>query len=85
VTFGNAVGAIAQLKVGDSDVRSKANLESMTTVAGPRPVAGTYTFTIKHPVSGQYLVIWFTKLPPLAGHRGEFEAQIFKVAVTGTS
>ncbi|HEY2078016.1 MAG TPA: protein kinase family protein [Streptosporangiaceae bacterium] len=85
VTFGTAVGAIAQLKVGDSDVRSKANLESMTTVAGPRAVAGTYTFTIKHPVSGQYLVIWFTKLPPLAGHRGEFEAQIFKVAVTGTS
>jgi hypothetical protein len=57
----------------------------MTTVAGPRNVSGTYTFNVQQPVSGQYLVIWFTKLPPLAGHRGEFEAQIFKVVVTGTS
>ena len=85
VTFGTAVGAIAQLKMGDSDVRSKANLESMTTVAGPRKVAGTYTFTIKHPVSGRYLVIWFTRLPPLTGQPGKYEAQIFKVVVTGTT
>jgi hypothetical protein len=85
VTFGNAAGAIAQLKVGDSDARSTANLESMTTVAGPRAVAGTYTFTIKRPVSGQFLVIWFTKLPPLNGHSGEYEAQIFKVLVKGTT
>jgi len=85
VTFGTAPGAIAQLKVGDSDVRSKANLESMTTVAGPRTVVGTYTFTVKHPVSGRYLVIWFTKLPPLTGQSGKYEAQIFKVVVTGTT
>jgi hypothetical protein len=85
VTFGTAVGTIAQLKVGDSDVRSKANLESMTSVAGPRRVAGTYTFTIKHPVSGRYLVIWFTQLPPLTGQPGKYEAQIFKVVVTGTT
>ncbi|HXB48109.1 MAG TPA: protein kinase family protein [Streptosporangiaceae bacterium] len=85
VTFGTAVGAIAQLKVGNSDVRSPSNLAAMHTVAPPSRVAGAYTFTIKHPVSGQYLVIWFTKLPPLAGKPGWFEAQIFKVAVTGTS
>jgi serine/threonine protein kinase len=85
VTFGKAAGAIAQLKMGDSDVRSKANLKSMTTVAGPRKVAGTYTFTINHPVSDRYLVIWFTQLPPLAGHSGQFEAQIYKVVIKGTT
>ncbi len=83
VTFGSAVGAIAELKVGGSDVRSPANLSSMTTVAGPRPVAGTYTFTISKPVPGQYLVIWFTKLPPLAGQPGRFAAKIYKVVITG--
>jgi serine/threonine protein kinase len=85
VTFGTTTGAIAQLKVGDSDVRSKANLQSMTTAAGPRAVAGPCTFTIKHPVSGRYLVIWFTKLPPLTGQSGKYEAQIFKVVITGTT
>ena len=85
VTFGNAAGTIAQLKVGDSNVRSRANLRSMTTVAGPRSVSGQTTFTINHPVLGKYLVIWFTQLPPLAGHSGQFEAQIFKVVVKGTT
>jgi serine/threonine protein kinase len=85
VTFGNAVGAVAQLMVGDSDVRSKANLDAMHTVSGPVSVSGQYTFTVHHPVLGQYLVIWFTQLPPLAGHSGEFEAQIFKVLVKGTT
>jgi serine/threonine protein kinase len=85
VTFGNAVGAIAQLKVGDSDVRSRANLRSMTTVAGPTSVSGQYTFTVKNPVLGKYLVIWFTQLPPLAGQPGKYEAQIFKVVIKGTT
>jgi len=85
VQFGTAVGAIAELRVGSSDVRSSANLHSMQIVAGPSSVAGSYTFRIQHPVSGQYLVIWFTKLPPMAGQPGKFEAQIFKVGITGTT
>ena len=85
VTFGQAAGAVAQLKVGSSDLVSRANLHSMKTVAGPSSVSGTYTFNVQHPVSGQYLVIWFTKLPPLAGQSGKFEAQIFKVLITGTT
>ena len=85
VTFGNSPGAIAALKVGNSNAQTPANVDGMTTVAPARAVSGQYTFTIKQPVSGRYLVIWFTKLPPLAGQPGEFEAQIFKVAVTGTT
>jgi serine/threonine protein kinase len=85
VTFGSAPGAVAELKVGNSEDRTRANLNSMTTVAGPSDVSGTYTFNVQQPVSGQYLVIWFTKLPPMAGKPGWFEAQIFKVAVTGAS
>ena len=59
VKFGQATGAIAELKVGNSAVRSSANLSAMTPVAGPVSVAGSYTFTIQHPVFGQvpsYLV-----------------------------
>ncbi|HUB42386.1 MAG TPA: protein kinase family protein [Streptosporangiaceae bacterium] len=85
VQFGTMPGANVELKVGESGVPSKANLDSMTTVARADNVSGSYTFTIKHPVSGQYLVVWFTRLPRLAGQPGKYEAKIFKVVVTGAS
>jgi serine/threonine protein kinase len=85
VTFGNTPGAVAELMVGDSDAQSPTSLNAMKTVAGPSSVSGQYTFTVHHPALGKYLVIWFTKLPPLAGQSGEFEAQIFKVVVKGTN
>ena len=85
VTFGDEPGAEVALKVGNSDVRSAANEESMTTVAGPVSVVGARTFTIAKPVAGRYLVVWFTNLPPLAHHPGKFMAQIFRIIIRGTN
>ena len=86
VTFGSSVpGANVEIKEGDSPARTEANLDSMTQVAGGNGVSGTTTFTIAHPVTAEYLVIWFTKLPPLAGSSGKFEGQIFSVVIHGTS
>jgi len=82
VTFGTVQGADVQILEGNSDARSKANLYSMMPpVASGQNVSGTYTFTVQHPISAKYLVIWFTKLPPLAGSSGHFEAQIFTVVI----
>jgi hypothetical protein len=84
VIFGSVPGADVQIKVGNSDARSASNLASMTTVASQNDVSGKYTFNVQRPVEGQYLVIWFTKLPPMqAGNR--YMAQIFGVAVHGSS
>jgi hypothetical protein len=85
VTFGNVPGADVQIKEGNSDVRSAANLATMTTVASRTDVSGMQIFTVAQPVTAKYLVIWFTKLPPLAGSSGRFEAQIFNVVIHGTS
>jgi hypothetical protein len=85
VTFGSQQGADVQLKVGDSDVRTPANLESMTTVATANNVSGSRTFTIRQQVKGQYLVVWFTRLPPMAKRPDRFMAQIFSVVVRGAS
>jgi hypothetical protein len=80
VTFGTAQGADVQILEGNSDARTKANLYSMMPpVASGQSVSGTYTFIVQHPVSARYLVIWFTKLPPVGG--GHFEAQIFNVVI----
>lgn len=85
VRFGSEPGADVEIKIGSSDVRSPQNLDSMTTVATASDISNSYTFTVHQQVKGQYLVIWFTKLPPLAKSAGKFMAQIFSVSVYGTS
>ncbi len=85
VRFGSVPGANVQIKMGDSDARNAANLASMTTVASQADVSGSYTFTIQRPVTDQYLVIWFTKLPPMTQGGNRYMAQIFGVAIHGTT
>ncbi|HTX85398.1 MAG TPA: protein kinase family protein [Streptosporangiaceae bacterium] len=85
VTFGSEPGADVSILEGDSPARSKANLHSMTPVASDSNASGATKFTVAHPVTAKYLVIWFTKLPPLAGSPGRYEAQIFSVVIHGTS
>ncbi|MBO0824211.1 MAG: serine/threonine protein kinase [Actinobacteria bacterium] len=84
VQFGSAQGANVQIKVGNSNARTAANLQAMATVASADNVSGAHTFMVQNPVAGQYLVVWFTKLPPLAGSPGKFAAQILTVNVRGT-
>jgi hypothetical protein len=85
VTFGSVPGANVQIKMGDSDARSAANLASMTTVASKSDVSGSTTFTVQRPVTDQYLVIWFTKLPPMPQPGNRYMAQIFGVVIHGAS
>lgn len=87
VTFGGVAGANVRILEGNSDTRSRANLESMTKIASAKDVSGPVTFTVAHPVSGQYLVIWFTKLPLDGSHKGQkaYMGEIFDVAVKGIS
>jgi hypothetical protein len=85
VTFGSVPGADVQIKMGSSDARTKANLDSMTTVASKGDVSGSYTFTVAQPVTDRYLVIWFTKLPPLARGGNKYMAQIYGVVIRGSS
>jgi hypothetical protein len=82
VKFGPNPGANVQLKLGDSEARSKTNLDSMTTVAQQNDVGGgTVTFTVNSKATGQFLVIWFTRMPPSGGR---FMAQVFSVSARGT-
>jgi hypothetical protein len=87
VTFGSQPGANVKIFEGNSDTRSRANLESMKKIASAKDVSGQVTFTVTHPVSGQYLVIWFTKLPPDGNHKGQkaYMGEIFDVTVKGIS
>jgi len=83
IKFGPTPGADVQLKVGNSDARSQANLASMTTVASASGIGGSYTFHVTSKTAGQFLVIWFTKMPPASS--GHFMAQVFTVMIRGTT
>jgi serine/threonine protein kinase len=84
VSFGPVPGASAEIKVGSSDLRSPAALRMFTTVSSRAGVGGTVTFREHSAVTGRYVLIWFTQLPPqTAGSTGSYEAEIFNVTVRG--
>jgi hypothetical protein len=85
VTFDSEPGAQVRLLVGNSAARSKANLDSMATIASASSPTGTYTFRIAGRTVGQYLVIWYTRLAPSPSQKGTYQAEIFNVVVRGTT
>jgi serine/threonine protein kinase len=84
ITFDSRPGANVRLLTGNSSARSKQNLLSMKQLAARTNAVGTVTFTISSQVTGRYLAIWFTKLPPQPGAAGKYEARIYNVTVRGT-
>jgi serine/threonine protein kinase len=84
VAFGPVPGANAEIKIGNSDLRSLAALRMFTTVSSQAGVGGTVTFREHSAVTGRYVLIWLTQLPPqTAGSTGSYEAEIFNVTVRG--
>jgi hypothetical protein len=85
VTFGPEAGANVAIMVGNNNSISPQGLASFTRVAKLKDVgAGTTTFQTSGSAKGRYVLIWFTKLPPLQGSSNQFEAFISNVAVRGS-
>ncbi|MGI5162536.1 protein kinase family protein [Microbispora sp. CA-102843] len=73
VSLGNAGGATVQLKVGDA-----AELSSLKTVAEKKGASGSVTLTPEKAATGQYVLIWFTRLPPSGS---QYRGTIYEVTV----
>ncbi len=85
ITFGPEPGANVNIEVGNSNSVSPQGLASFTKVAKERNVgSGTQTFQTSSSASGRYVLIWFTKLPPLQGSGGQFEAFVYNVVLHGS-
>jgi len=82
ITFGPTPGANVSLEVGDNNSVAASTLSTFTTVASTQNVGGTYTFKVTSSAKKRYVLIWFTKLPPLGS--GKYEAEIFNVVVRGS-
>ncbi|HEX4816567.1 MAG TPA: protein kinase family protein [Nonomuraea sp.] len=72
-TLGDTPGATVELKVGDSP-----ELDALKTVATEKNAAGKTTLTPDQPATGQYVLIWFTRVPEDAG---KFHGTIYEVVV----
>jgi hypothetical protein len=84
VMFGPSAGANVAIEVGNNNTRAVSTLSTFTTVAKATDIGGTYTFRTTSSAQGRYVLIWFTKLPPLAGSSNKFEGQIYNVVVRGS-
>ena len=76
ITLGSTPGADLQLRTGDV-----AQLADLKTVATATNVGGVLHLQLATPAQGQYLLIWFTKLPPNSS--GTFEAFVSGVSLKG--
>ncbi len=84
VTFGPSIGADVSIKVGNSNVHAKSTVSTFTTVATATDIGGTHTFQASSSAQGRYVLVWFTKLPPLPGSSNRFEGQLFNIVVRGS-
>ncbi len=86
ITFGPEPGANVTIMIGNNPSVSPAGLASFTKVTPKEKNvgAGTQTFQTSGSASGRYVLIWFTKLPPLQGSNGQFEAFIYNVVLHGS-
>jgi hypothetical protein len=62
---------------------SQSFANAMTTVAGQNGASGTVIFPVTSQASGRYVLIWFTKLPPMAGQANKYQADIYNIIVKG--
>jgi hypothetical protein len=98
VSFGSIPGANVEIRVGTpagsvplpsqnttaAEAAADVSFASaMTTVAQETNVGGTFTFPVTSKASGQYVLIWFTKLPPMAGQSNRYQAEIYNIVVKG--
>jgi hypothetical protein len=83
VQFSSSCCTAVNIDLGNSG--SAASESGFSTVASSSKASGTTTFTVNSSAKGQYVLLWFTSLPPLQGNSNEYEAQVFNVVVRGTS
>jgi len=96
VTFGPEAGANVQIRVGTPagsvpSPSAPANVaqawaNSLSTVSQQTDVAaGSVPFSVNSQATGQYVLIWFTKLPPMQGQPNSYQADISNIVVKGSS
>jgi len=76
IRLGSASGASLQIRVGDEPA-----LSTMPVGASTQDASGPSTLHLVRPARARYVIIWFTKLPPVAV--GQYRVSVYSVTVSG--
>lgn len=86
VTFGDSPGTHVRVEVGNAGTGDgKAPPPGFTVLGKSGNAVRSISFTGHGAVSGQFILIWFTKLAPQPGQTGHYQADVFNVVVRGSS
>ncbi len=86
VTFGSMPGTHVRVEIGNTGTGTGlAPPPGFTTLDHSSNAVGQVTFTGHSTASGQFILIWFTKLAPQSGQSGHYRADVFNVVVRGSS
>jgi hypothetical protein len=85
VQFGASCCTDVEIEIGNDNTPVPSALSSFAKVASSTTAHGSTTFDISSTTTGRYVLIWVTRLPPLAGSGNQYEAQIYNVAVRGSA
>ena len=86
VTFGYGPGTHVRIEVGNNAAGTgSAPPPGFTTLGRSANAAGRITFAGHGTVSGEFVLIWFTKLALQSGQSGHYQAAVFNVVVRGSS
>jgi serine/threonine protein kinase len=83
VQFGTSCCTHVMIEVGNSSTASAATLSTFTPVQSSSAAKGSTTFDITKHVTGRYVLIWITDLPPLEGNAGRYETLIYDLTAHG--
>ena len=85
VQFGAICCTDVEIEIGNDNNPVPSALNSFTKVATSTTAHGSTTFDVSSTTTGRYVLIWITRLPPLAGTSNQYEAQIYNVVVHGAA
>ena len=85
VQFGTSCCTDVEIEIGNNNTPVPSTLGTFTEVASSTSAHGSTTFNVSSNTTGRYVLIWITRLPPLTGSAGEYEAQIYNVVVHGSA
>ena len=85
VQFGSSCCADVQIEIGNDNNPVPSALSSFASVASSTTATGVTTFNVSSATTGRYVLIWITRLPPLAGAANQYQAQIYNVVVHGAA
>jgi hypothetical protein len=85
VQFGASCCADVEIEIGNNNTPDPSTLSTFTEVASSTSAHGSTTFDVSSSTTGRYVLIWITRLAPLTGSAGEYEAQIYNVTVHGSN